>query len=281
MMPNLYEIITQACFKEDYSFYKRDLERDQVSSEKSFWMAAINLLNKHEHFPFFVMHKLYVDLTYDRPSLELALARNLSAIHKNGLSPSDQNVRQLHQKVNTATYIRSEITDTLKGILDSCDQHLTPIELIPSKEHQPYLPSPQAIIQHVYDIAHTKANTPSWHYPNSSELTLPQLNTIRKKVTSYFPYFLLRLALERLFKGSDFQNEPVEFRERVPSVGEAVKIHLTRDPLELYLTDVQLSHIITNSYSGRKESSSGKVVEELFDPKSVQKAIRRFRGNSN
>lgn len=280
-MSSFINIINTTCFHTDYSFFKRELERDQVNAEKAFWMAAINLLNMHEHFPFFMVHKLYIDLTYDRPALELALARNLSNIHKDGLSPIEQDVKHLRQKVSTAIYIRSEITDTLKGVLDNCDLQPTSIELLPSKDHQPYLPSPQVIIQHMYDIAQTQVNTPSWQYPNSSELSLVQLNQIRKKVTSYFPYFLLRLALDRLSNGSDFQNEPLEFREKVSSAGEAVKTHLTRYPWELNLTDAQLSHIITHSYSNRKKSSNGKVVEELFDPKSVQKAIRRFRGKIN
>lgn len=279
-MSSFVDIISTACLDTNYSFLKRELERDQIKSEKAFWMAVIHLLNMHGHLPFYTVHKLYIDLTYDRPALELALARNLSAIHKNGLTPTEKDIQQIRQKVNNASYIQTEVIDVLKDLLDSCDQQLTPIAFLPSKEPQPYLPSPQTIIQHVYDTAHTQVNTPSWHYPNSSELSLAQLHHIQKTVTSYFPYFLLRLVMDWVTV-HDSINEPLEFRERVTSVSEAVKIHLTRYPWEIKLTDAQLSHIITHSYSLRKTSKTGEIIEDLLDSKNVQKAIRRFRGKKN
>jgi len=280
-MSTIYDILIKACFKEDYSFFRRNLERDQVKSEKAFWMAAIEVLHRHDKFPFFIVHKLYTDLLYDRPALELTLSRHLSTIHKNNISPNQNDIQHLQRKCETAAYIRSEVTDVLTSILENCDQKSIQIDLETSKEHQPYLPSPVVIVQHLYDVAYTQVNASSWFYPNSNELSLAQLHTIQKKVTSYFPYFLLQVGLDKLSLESNSNTAPPEFRKYMPSISEAVKIHITGNPWQLALTNAQLSHIIHHKYSGRRKSSNGKIVEDLFNHKSIQKAIQRFRGQSN
>lgn len=281
-MDSILEVLKDVIKREKYDFLKRDYERDQSIVEKAFWMNVITSIYPGQKFEFKTLYKLYAELLFDNPTLELRLhenmAKHLSQLPK---EPTEQEINDLRQLAKTGKYIEQEFKDVLLEIRDSLNEgENTDISVENRHNYQPYLPSPDQIMYFYRAFTQDNPEPKKLTFSRAMELSIHELKQIRKKADSYFPYYLLSLTLEKISDAKDFGGKKIITRSIVGGASDAVSIELSKYPWEINLSDEQLHYIIFNNYcSMDKKDGSNKVI--LFTTSAIYKAIRRFRGKDN
>lgn len=281
-MNSISKILENVTLNTEYDFFRRNYERDQASIEKAFWMNVIASIYPGQRFDFYTLYKLYVDLLYDKPALELRLHENL-AKHLGEIpeSFSEEEINNLKEMVDRSKNIKQELTDVIHKIKASFNKgEKTAIAVDTRYNYQPYLPSASEIIYLYRVVTQNTLEPKELYFPRATEISISELNRIRKKANSYFPYYLLGLSIQKLEEAKNFGRKEIIPRLVVSGASEAVSTELSKYPWNINLSDEQLCHIVFHNYCTIEEQDGTSKVN-LLENTAISKAIRRFRGKEN